>query len=216
MENYPDVEEPKKKGFTVGKLFKWAAIAVIAAVYVILIARCTMYRDDKIVSEILTDDTTLAAYQADPENFAVEQYGMSSPWIAIEDGRMVQFNFLYHIKAARQLQFSVKYNVDLIPYTPGQGELPMRFRLVDEDGTVYEDYFWKQKQRFRYNYIRVCFNGIDLENADKPLKENGKPERHTYMLYIDCLSEDGSYTELCKYSIYDGSEVSKMITDTLK
>lgn len=44
MENYPDIEEPKKKGFTVGKLFKWLAFAVIAAIYLILIARCSMYR----------------------------------------------------------------------------------------------------------------------------------------------------------------------------
>lgn len=75
MENYPDIEEPKKKGFTVGKLFKWLAFAVIAAIYLILIARCSMYSDDKIVSEILVNDVTRAAYQAAPENFTVEQYG---------------------------------------------------------------------------------------------------------------------------------------------
>ena len=97
MENYPDIEEPKKKGFTVGKLFKWLAFAVIAAIYLILIARCSMYRDDKIVSEILVNDVTRAAYQADPENFTVEQYGMQKAWVAITEGRMVEFNYLYHI-----------------------------------------------------------------------------------------------------------------------
>ena len=92
MDNYYDIEEPKKtKGFTLGKLVKWIIILLIITIYAVLIARCTLYGNDKIVSKILTNDTTLAAYHADTDAFTVEQYGMNNSWIAVSDGRMVEF-----------------------------------------------------------------------------------------------------------------------------
>ena len=64
MENYPEVTEPKNgKKFTVGKLFKWLAILIILLVYAILIVRCTMYSDDKIVSKVIYNDITVSAYK---------------------------------------------------------------------------------------------------------------------------------------------------------
>ena len=215
MDNYYDIEEPKKRGFTVGKLLKWAAVALIAVVYIILIARCTMYGDDKIVSKILTNDATLEAYHADPAGFTVEQYGMNNPWIPVEDGRMVEFNNLYHIPAASQLQVSVKYNTDIAPYL-GEDGLPFRFHLTDDDGNVYDRYFFEQKRKFAYNYIRLCFESITLEDSEKPLNENGKLERKSYTLHVERRNEDGSYTELCKYRVYDGSDISKKVDFSIK
>lgn len=224
MENYPEVTEPKNgKKFTVGKLFKWLAILIILLVYAILIVRCTMYSDDKIVSKVIYNDITVSAYNSDPENFKVEQYGMQSPWVAIDDGRMVEFNYLYHIEAAKQLQFSVKYNVDIAPNINEDG-IPFKFRLVDSDKNVYEDYFFEQKRKFNHNYIRICFNGIELvsnvsddtQNETDQTETSEQTERKTCTLYIDRLEDNGEYTELCKYVIYDGSDISKTIDFELK
>ncbi len=215
MENYPDIEEPKKKGFTVGKLFKWLAFAVIAAIYLILIARCSMYSDDKIVSEILVNDVTRAAYQAAPENFTVEQYGMQKAWVAITEGRMVEFNYLYHIKAAKQLQISVKFNKDIFAdeKTPADS---LKFYLTDENGTVYDEYFYKEKQKFDYRYIRLCFENVELTDEALSPDESGAIPRKSYTLHFEKPMPDGSYEEVCAYRIYSGSDISKIIPFSLK
>ncbi len=213
MENYPEIEEPKK-GFTVGKLFKWAALAVIAAVYLILIARCSMYRDDKIVSEVLVNDATKAAFSEDPDNFAVEQYGMQKSWVAISEGRLVEFNYLYHIKAARQLQVSVKFNKDILPDNTLAESL--KFYLTDNDGNVYDKYFYKEKKKFDYRYIRLCFEQIDLINDGGEVDENGEIPRKTYTLHFEKPMQDGSFSEVCAYRLYDGSDISKKIAFSIK
>lgn len=212
VENYSDIwEEPKKKkGFTVGKLLKWIALLIIAAVYLVLIARCGMYRDDALVSKILVNETTERAYASSPQDFAVRQYGMNSAWVAVSDGRLVEFNKLYHIEAARQLQISVKYNEDIVTAN-ADGSTPLTFYLTDENGEKYEDYFFEEKQKFRYVYVRLCFEGIDLVAPNAPLDESGKPERKTYTLHIEAPGTDGTTEELCRYQIYDGSDISKPI-----
>ena len=214
MENYPDIEEPKK-GFTVGKLFKWLALAVIALVYLVLIVRCSMYRDDKLVSEVLVNDTTRAAYGADPDDFAVEQYGMQKAWVAISEGRMIEFNYLYHIRTAKQLQISVKFNKDILSdeNTPADA---LRFYLTDENGTVYDTYFFKEKTKFDYRYIRLCFENIELIDTLAEPDETGTTPRKTYTLHFEKTLSDGSYEELCAYRIYDGSDISKKIRFKLK
>ncbi len=210
MENYPDIPETPKKGFTIGKLFKWLALFLIAAVYAILIARCTMYKDDKLVSKILVNDTTREAYLAAGDTFSVRQYGMNSAWVAVKEGRLVEFNKLYHLEAARQLQISVKYNKDIA--TAGQdGSTPFTFYLTDENGTRYEDYFFEQANKFQYVYLRLCFEGIDLVSPDAELNENGVPIRKKYTLHMVLPTEQGEDTELCRYEIYDGSDISKVI-----
>ncbi len=208
MDNYYDIEEPEKKGFTIGKLLKWIVYGVMFLIIAILVVRCTAYQDDKIVKKVIVNDTLRAAYKM--EDFAVEQYGMDNPWIPVQDRRMVEFNYLYHIKAARQLQFSVKYNTDIVECLNEDG-IPFKFKLVDNYSNVYEDYFFEQKEKFGYNYIRVCFEGIDLIDESVEPDEYGIPKRKEYTVYVYELGKDGEYTELCRYDIYDGSQVSKKI-----
>ena len=210
MENYPDIPETPKKGFTIGKLFKWLAIFLIAAVYAVLIARCTMYKDDKLVSKVLVNDTTHEAYLAAGDDFSVRQYGMNSAWVAVKEGRLVEFNKLYHIEAARQLQISVKYNKD-IATEKQDGSTPFTFYLTDENGTRYEDYFFEQANKFQYVYLRICFEGIDLLSPDAEPDENGVLIRKKYTLHMVTSTEAGTENELCSYEIYDGSDISKVI-----
>lgn len=207
MENYYDIEEPKK-GFTVGKLFKWIAITVIILIYAILIVRCTIFKDDvKITSKVLVNENTVSAYNNNPDEFAVAQYGMNSPWVAVAEGRLIQFDNLYYIDASKQLQFTVKYNKDIAPDLNADG-IPFRFRLVDNYDNTNEDYFFEQDDKFIYNYIRICFDNVELIDYLQEPDENGKPKRLKYVLYIDKLMPDGSYFEYCRYMIYDGSSIS--------
>ena len=202
MDNYYDIEEPKnEKGITVKRVLKWICFAIMAFVIVTLVVRCSIYRDDGIVREILVDDVFMQAYEASPEDFSVRQYGMNSAWVPVRDGRLIEFNYLYHIEAAHELQFSVKYNKDISEWLNDDG-IPFKFRLIDSSGNVYTDYYFKSKSKLQYNFLRICFHGIDLE-ADGV--------RTSYTLYIDALNEDGTYGELCSYKLYDGSTIYKEI-----
>lgn len=214
MDNYYDIEEPVKKGFTIGKLLKWIVYSVILLVFGILVARCSMYGNHKIVKKVLVDDTLRAVY--DNEDFVVEQYGMDNPWQVVESGRMVEFNHLYHIKSANQLQFSVKYNTDIVEHIRKEDGLPFKFKLVDNNSNVYEDYFFETAEKFGYGYIRLCFNGVSLIDE---LGENdvyGNPPRKRITVYVYELDDKGEYFELCRYTLYDGSAVSKPIKFKLK
>lgn len=207
MDNYKDFEEPKK-GFTVGKLIKWIFIIVVIFIYAALIVRCTLSRDDKLVKKIIVNDATEYAYTMNKDIFSVDKYPMNSPWVAISEGRLVEFNNLYYIPLSKQLQFSVKYNTD-IAQEIGKDGIPFRFKLVDEENNIYESYFFEQNKKYRFNYIRVCFDGIELVRDEINIETN-RPLRKKYYLYIDRL-ENGLYKELCHYMIYDGTEISKKI-----
>ncbi len=217
MENYYEIEEPKKvKGFTVGKLFKWIGLAIILFVYGAIIVRCTLASDDKIVSKIICDETTLSAYNIAPDEFEVLKYPMNSAWVAIEEGRLIEFNNLYYLPASNQLQFSVKFNLDVAEFYNAEG-LPFDFALRDENGETFSDYFFEFKEKSGYGYIRICFNDITLEDENAEPDEYGKLPRKNYTVYISELMADYTYTDLCSYRVYDGGTVSKKIKfDKLK
>ncbi len=214
MENYPDVPE-QKKGFTPWKLIKWLVLALAAVVYGILVVRCSLARDPKIVSEVLTDENFLRAYQEDPASVTVWQYPMSRAWVAVEEGRLIEFNCLYYVTGADELQVSVKYNPDILPHVPSD-EVAFRFRLTDEDGNVYDTYTCETEKPFRFRYVRLAFSGIKLEKAGETDPETGKPVRKTYTLHLDARTPDGDYKEYCDHMIYDGSTVCKEIPFTVK
>ena len=90
MDNYYDIEEPVKKGFTIGKLFKWIMYGIMFLIIGILVVRCSLYSDDKLVEKVLVNENTIAAYNSG--DFSVEQYGMDKHWQDVQERRMVEFN----------------------------------------------------------------------------------------------------------------------------
>lgn len=214
MDNYYDIEEPVK-GFTIGKLFKWIGIAVILLIYGTLIVRCTLARDDAIVDKVIYDAYTVSVYSDNPDSFSVQQYGMNSAWVAVDEGRLVEFKSLYYMPDSKQLQFGIKYNLDIATFMNEDG-IPFKFRLTDNKGNEYDDFFFEKKDKFGYGYMRICFNGIELEDSDIMPDESGILPRIKYTVHIDELKEDGTYFELCKYKLYDGSSIYRSIDFEIK
>lgn len=206
-------EEKPKKGFTIKKLFKFIGVSIIILIYAVLFARCMMTSDSKIVKEVLQDETFIQSYKENPDAFSVRQYAMKSAWVAIRDNRLLEFNYLYYVPLAKQMQFSVKFNTDL-PEFDYTEEIPFKFKLVDTDGNEYTDYHYKYDEKFGYGFIRLCFDGIDLETGKTD--DDGNKLRNTYKLYIDMVNKDGTYSSLCDYQVYDGSNVYKNISFKVK
>ena len=217
MDNYYDIEDPiKVKGFTFKKLFKFLCWVLFLLVIGTIIIRCTLSKNDPIVSKVIADDKTLAVYNENPESFTVQQYPMNSPWVAIQEGRLVEFNYLYYLPESKQLQFSVKYNLDIAENVDEFG-IPFEFYLTDESNEEFSDYFFEFKKKYGYGYIRICFNNIELEDITEEPDEFGKYPRKKYTLNILELGEDGIYSELCTYLVYDGGSISKRIrVDNIK
>lgn len=224
-------EEPQKKGFTFGKLIKWIFLSLIILVYLILAARCVQSSDHKIVDKVLVNDAFVKAYESSPEEFAVEKYGIEKAWADIREGRLLEFNSLYYVPLAKQLQISVKFNLDL-PLCEYDAEIPFRFRLRDEEGNEYTDYWYEFAEKTGYGYIRLCFEGIELEKPDTENEGQSAGEaeevqtsigsygvsenRKKYTLCVDMVNADGSYSEICTAKIYNGSVVSKKIEFVLE
>lgn len=201
-------DTPKKQNIFV-RILKWIGVGIILLICVLLFYRCVTSTNHPIVKKVLVDDEILQSYNADPDGFAVEQYGMQSPWVDVKQGRLLEFNYLYYIPSVNKLQFSIKYNEDIVSDT--QSEMPLRLRLEDDEGNEYQDYFFETAQRERYKYVRVCFNDIELIK-DGEVDEYGFPVRNKYKLYIEfeTPAEDASTeTYELKFDIYDGKNVFK-------
>ena len=138
---------------------------------------------------------------------------MNSPWIAIAEGRLLEFNNLYYIPKLNQLQFSVKYNED-IKYSEND-KMPLVFKLTDDDGNEYTEYFTEFAERSKYEYVRVCFENINIYK-DK-VDQNGEPVRKKLTLTVDMPDKNGKSRQDDRFyfpyskQIYDGRNVSKPV-----
>ena len=170
---------------------------------------------------MLVNDKFIEAYNNNPATFTVEKYGIEKSWADIREGRLLEFNHMYHVPLASQLQISVKFNMDL-PLCEYDEEIPFRFRLRDENGHEYDEYWYIFEEKMGYGYIRICFEGIELEKEATGLdtKQDEQIEigsygidenRKKYTLYVDMINSDGTYSEICANKIYSGSTVSKKV-----
>ena len=194
-------EDAEKKPHIIIRILKWTGIGIILLICALLFYRCVTSTDHPIVKKVLMNSEFLEEYEKDAENVKVQKYGMQSAWVSVAQGRLIEFNNLYYIPATKQLQVSIKYNHDIIK---GDFEgIPFKLRLVDENGNVYDNYFYETASRERFRYIRVCFDDIELLTGEK--NEQGQDLRHSYTLEIDSVQKDGSYDTLCSYKVYDGN-----------
>lgn len=192
-------DSPKKSNVVVSAL-KWIGIGIILLICLLLMYRCITAKNHPIVHKVLMNEAFYEEYEKNPEQLKVRKYGMQSAWESVDRGRIVEFNSLYHIPATNQLQFSIKYNHDIV-----NGEfdgIPFKLRLVDEEGNVYDEYWYDTASRERFRYIRVCFENIELEKEETD--ENGNKTYHSYTLEMDKVNEKGEYEILCKYLLFDG------------
>lgn len=192
MENYgyyPDDENESVKGFTIGKLFKYIGIAIVVAVWVLMLFRIWMSGDTKFAKTFMWTDASIEAYKADPDNFKILSYELHSYNITIEkddgtieserfirnniteDGYFQVTNMMY-VPAAKELQFTVRYTTSSVEYLKTYYNLsekpkgvPYHFMLTSGD-EYFDDYTYTTDTRFIYTYCRLVFSGIDIEDFD--------------------------------------------------
>jgi len=192
MENYgyyPDDEEVKAKGFSIGKLFKYVGVAIVIAVWVLLLLRIWLSEDTSFSKSYMWTQASIQAYKDDPENFEIKSYDLHSYNISIEkpDGtfeseRFVRNNItedgyfqitnMMYTPATKELQFTVRYTSSSVDYLKTYYNLaekpdgiPYHF-MVYEDDRYFDDYTYTTDTRFVYTYCRLVFRGIDINEFD--------------------------------------------------
>ena len=212
-----------KKPSVVKKLFKAAAICIILGVYGVLFVRFFVSCDSDMVDDILKTEKIVAAYESSPEDFEVQQYGITH-WYESKNasgdesnlgGKLLSVSHLYYIPAAESLQVTVKFNLDILENSEASYSkelLPFRVYLEDEYGNVYESVMAEYDERYSFGYIRVCFEGVKLEKDDE-FDEDGSKKRNTFELCLDMYGKDGKYgdEQYDSFSVYTGDKNYKSI-----
>ena len=83
---------------------------------------------------------------------------------------------------------------------PTADNIPFEIYLVDEVANKYTDCFFETAVKGQYGYIRICFEGIDLEN---PVSG----EKKLYNLYVELKKDGGETEKLADFPIYNGSDL---------
>lgn len=190
-------EEKYDKKFSVGRLIKIFIYCVSFAVVACIVIRSIGFKSQDIAEKVIFNEKTVEAYKG--KEAVCRQYGMEDFWRSIGANQLLMLDNLYYLPESEQLQVLVKYRTSYAP-APTEDYIPFDLYLVDEVANRYTDFFYETDSKGKYGYIRVCFDGIVLNN-----EESG--EKKLYNLYVDLKNEDGTAEHLADFPIYDGSEL---------
>ena len=163
-----DPDAPKKKKSVVRRIFELLGIGLIIFVYGFWIIRINMAEDPSQVKKYVWTETRIAAYGADPDNYHV--YTQKLDGRIDSDGR-VKLSQLFVDENTGTVQFTARYSnstaekaAALYGEERPDGEAIV-FTLEDSSGNVYDSYLWIPASRGMYNWRRIVFENVDVENA---------------------------------------------------
>ena len=163
--------------------FKTVILAISFFIYAFFIFRlCSTQDAPKSVSSIVWNETTRAAYAADPEGFQILSQEPST--IITDDGRFWISNVVY-LPQAKQLQLTIKYNDSTLKYLkqalanqqnhaqddPAETVtvdvilLPdeaFDYSVLDNSRNRYHEYTFTAAREQNYNYRRLVFENITI------------------------------------------------------
>jgi len=169
-------------GKKVKTVLKLLVFLTSLCIYLFFFFRVCSSNDPKVMQQIVWNETTVAAYQQEPDAFqAFEQF--PSAYMTV-DGSFWITNIVY-LPQAKQLQVTVKYNdstlrklKEAIGSDYQIPDEPFVYYLVDDNGTRYDEYSFISDEKSIYNYRRLVFENIDLTDVS--------------IMYIKMESVDGA------------------------
>lgn len=182
----------KKKKGPVGRVVKWLVILLIAFVYGFLIFRIFITSDTKTAKTFVWTDATVEAYEKNAKDF--KAYTQDNSYVRYDPDTEQTFEYSYdtysgsdddlhygqfhisqfvYVPASEEFQITLRYNREsvnelLTAYgleKAPAGEL-LCFALTDGIN-YYTDYTFLSDSRFTYQYRRLAFSGVDLENVQQ-------------------------------------------------
>ena len=162
----------KKKGvaYYLGRILRYGFVALIVFVYAFFMVRLFTSGDPKQLTHFVWNETSLAAYKADPAAFTVSE---QIPKDEFTQAGTFRISNIKYSASAGQLQFTLRYNNSTLKglaknyrlaSVPTAGE-SFVYILTDADGNEYRDYTFKGYKKNVYNYRQLIFDGIPPEKA---------------------------------------------------
>lgn len=153
----------------IGKILKGIFIALIVAVFAIILIRIFMLDDKSTLDNLYPTENAVFAYEKDGENAfsSIDVCGQIS-----DDGYFMAYGAVY-AESTGEMQITVKYNDSLTEeYIPGADPKSFRWELEDEDGNVLsKGNVLDSAEKYQYNYIRLSFGDV-------------KPDKNIFMKFV--------------------------------
>ena len=198
-----DPYAPKKKKSIGRRIFEILGISLIVFVYAFWIIRINLAEDPSQARKFVWTESRIAAYEADPDGYAV--YTQKLDGRIDKDGR-VMLTRLFVDYNTGSVQFTARYSdstaekaAQLYGEERPDGECIV-FTLEDANGAVYDSYLWTPTDRGMYNWRRIVFEGVDIENA-------GTLTVNSY--YINHVDPDQPFSSLKLWSASTVSDRAK-------
>ena len=188
-----DTNLPIRKEFSMSKAgkvakitFKVVVLGISLFIYSFFIFRlCSTQDAPKSVSSIVWNETTRAAYQANPEEFQILS---QEPSTFITDNGRFWISDVVYLPQAKQLQLTIKYNDSTLKYlkealakqqaedaqtaeTDSGEDVPLPeivlpdepfdYSILDNSGVRYHEYSSIADREQNYNYRRLVFENIE-------------------------------------------------------
>ena len=165
-----DPDAPKKKKSPLRLALEILGVALIIFIYAFWIVRINLAEDPSAARKFVWTEARMSAYAADPDGYYV--YTQKLDGRIDKDGR-VKVSRLFIDYETGSVQFTARYSdstaeraAELYGESRPDGECIV-FTLEDGAGNVYDSYVWIPAKRWMYNWRRVVFEGVDLENASE-------------------------------------------------
>ena len=165
--------EESKKPFTPGKIikffFKLIAAVIIIGTFVLIIGRGQLMKIPKAFSGITWTESIVDAYNKG-ELDAVYQ----TPYDSFDAKGYYHISDVVLSKSTNEVQLTVRYNkrstINTLMEYYSLTERPTGevfiYILSDDSGNTYTDYTFAAKSNNLYEFRRVIFSDVDLENAE--------------------------------------------------
>lgn len=158
MEDEEYAYDPEKKSVA-GKVFKILFYGTSFLIFALFIIRFIGACGAGIGTQILLDEKAAAFYPGG------EVIRVDFPTDEIKDGSVMP-QYAVYLKETKNFQLTLRIRTDHLPPSgEGCGYRVELTGLYGEEKKVFPLYAYTADERFGYRYLRVSFDGVDLERA---------------------------------------------------
>lgn len=157
-----------KKRITIKGILKFIAFSLIALVYILLIGRMMLAKPRGDMARYLWTDEAVNIYNESKDDYLIETAYLKE--IIDGDTGYYSISDFTMVKSTGEVQLTVRYNNstlkkldELYPDRVDSDE-DFVFALKDDNGNIYTGYKYKSSSNFLYNFRRVVFDNIELNN----------------------------------------------------
>lgn len=191
-----------KKRITIKGILKFIAFSLIALVYILLIGRMLLAKPRGDMARYLWTNEAVEIYNQSKESYLIETAYLKE--IIDGDTGYYSISDFTMVRSTGEVQLTVRYNNstlkklnELYPDRVDNGE-DFLFALKDDNGNVYTDYKYKSSTNFLYNFRRVVFDDVEL---------NDESSLYFCVYYVGDIEADAPMTK--SYELVDKDQISE-------